>query len=125
MDDCFAPLSAYARRVGDVSAALFVRRGIQLPVSHVIVTSDETNETWWAEVAALGWRRIDHALEHTETRYGKWYVPMVDAVAQSLAVGFVGTDRSTMSMVARWRVEDWNNGIGELVCYPTLMLGCS
>lgn len=114
-DECFAPLAAYARRVGDVSAALFSQRNLRVPVHNVLVTSDETDAAWWEEVAALGWRRVDHATERTEELYGKWYVPLVDAVAQSLAVGFVGTDRSTMSMVAKRRVEDWQGGIGELV----------
>jgi hypothetical protein len=90
-------------------------RSISIPPHHVLVTSDETSAEWWAEVSALGWRRTDHVAERTEERYGKWYVPLVDAVAQSLAIGFVGTDGSTMSLVAKRRVEDWSGGVGELV----------
>jgi hypothetical protein len=115
-DECFASLAAYARRVGDVSATLFTQRNLRVPERNVLVTSDETDAAWWEEVAALGWRRVDHAAEETEARYGKWYVPLVDAVAQSLGAGFVGTDRSTMSLIAKRRVEDWNGGYGELVC---------
>lgn len=39
------------------------------------------------------------------------YPALIDAVVQSMGVGFVGTARSTMSLVARRRVEDWNGGV--------------
>ncbi|KAF8497690.1 hypothetical protein JB92DRAFT_3146620 [Gautieria morchelliformis] len=116
IDECFAPLSAYARRVASISAVLS-DRSLSIPPHHVLVTSDETSAEWWAEVSALGWRRTDHVAERTEERYGKWYVPLVDAVTQSLGVGFVGTSGSTMSLVAKRRVEDWSDGVGELVQY--------
>ena len=66
-------------------------------------------------MTALGWHSADHVAERTEEKYGKWYLPLIDAVVQSLAVGFVGTDQSTMSLVAKRRVEDWSGGVGELV----------
>lgn len=34
----------------------------------------------------------------------------LDAIVQSLGAGFVGTDRSTMSLIAERRVRDWYNG---------------
>lgn len=34
----------------------------------------------------------------------------VDAAVQSLGTGFVGTDRSTMSLIASRRVRDWQDG---------------
>ncbi|KAJ7824383.1 hypothetical protein B0H14DRAFT_3728695 [Mycena olivaceomarginata] len=74
---CFAPLSAYARRVAQVQAELLERTGIQ--ADHVIVTCDETSQAWWAEVSELGWLRVDHS--HTIEKYGAWYPMFIDAVA--------------------------------------------
>ncbi|KAF8591919.1 hypothetical protein K439DRAFT_1626429 [Ramaria rubella] len=114
-DECFQPISSYARRVADVSAKLFAKHGLELPMHHVLVTSDETDPAWWRGVDELGWRRADHVRERTEERFGKWYPPLIDAVVQSMAVGFVGTDQSTMSLVALRRVEEWQQGVAELV----------
>lgn len=36
---------------------------------------------------------------------------IIDAVIQSSGIGFVGTDRSTFSLLARRRVLDWNGGV--------------
>ncbi len=41
-------------------------------MKHVIMTSDETNEAWWDEVASYGWKRIDHAGQRTAERYSRW-----------------------------------------------------
>lgn len=38
------------------------------------------------------------------------YPVLIDAAIQSLGVGFVGTDRSTMSILARRRVQSWQDG---------------
>ena len=38
------------------------------------------------------------------------YPVVLDAVVQSMAIGFVGTDRSTFSIMGRRRVSDWNRG---------------
>jgi hypothetical protein len=62
-----------------------------------------------------GWVHFDHEEEGTLEKYGEWYPPVVDIVAQSLATGFVGTIDSTFSLVSARRVEDWNNG-------PTVLL---
>jgi len=113
-DECFAPLSRYASRVSDVSATLHLR-GISIPSSHILVTSDEPSPTWWDQVTSFGWSYTNHTKEQTEEKYGAWYPPLIDAVAQSLAVGFVGTDRSTMSLVASRRVQDWNKGVVDWV----------
>lgn len=43
------------------------------------------------------------------------YPTLIDAVAQSMGAGFVGTLRSTMSLVAARRVEDWNGGPTRMV----------
>lgn len=39
------------------------------------------------------------------------YPVLVDAVIQSLAIGFVGTARSTMSLLAARRVVTWHGGV--------------
>lgn len=39
------------------------------------------------------------------------YPVLIDAVIQSGGIGFVGTDRSTMSNLARRRVQSWHNGV--------------
>lgn len=41
---------------------------------HVLVTSDEEDAAWWAEVGAFGWKYPDHAAEQTADKYGEWYV---------------------------------------------------
>ncbi|KAJ6601344.1 hypothetical protein DFH09DRAFT_560743 [Mycena vulgaris] len=106
IEECFAPLHVIARRVQEVRAEIWRRKGIM--VTHIIITSDEKDSTWWAQVAALGWRKIDHS--HTEGLHGIWYPVLIDAVIQSQGVGFVGTDRSTMSILAARRVEAWQDG---------------
>jgi len=79
-DECFQPLAVYARRVAEVAATLNATRGLSVPPDHVLVTSDETDPKWWEEVAAMGWRWVDHVGQRTEALYGQWYVPLVDAV---------------------------------------------
>jgi len=39
-----------------------------------IMSSDETDPKWWAEIEARGWYPVDHARMHTEERLGAWYV---------------------------------------------------
>ncbi|KAH9937279.1 uncharacterized protein B0H18DRAFT_1081519 [Fomitopsis serialis] len=109
-EDCFAPISAIARRVREIQDELRARKGIEVPDTHVILTSDETDQAWWDEVTALGWVKIDHDAWETEQNYGKWYPVFLDAAIHSSATGFVGTDRSTYSTVSRRRVEDWQDG---------------
>lgn len=45
------------------------------------------------------------------------YPLLIDAVIQSGGIGFVGTDRSTMSILARRRVEAWHGGITRTVLW--------
>ncbi|KAI0638784.1 hypothetical protein C8Q77DRAFT_1151813 [Trametes polyzona] len=116
-EQCFAPLGAYARRVAEVQEEIRRTRGIY--VSHVIMTGDEKDPSWWGAVEERGWLRIDHAGERTAEQFGNWYPVVLDAVVQSMAIGFVGTDRSTFSHMARRRVTDWNNGAVRLVKWGT------
>jgi len=110
---CLASLSAYERRVKEMQGAIFVKKGIK--VTEVLITSDEVDPSFWAEVRDIGWRYIDHSAEQTLKRYGEWYVPIIDIVSQSLGVGFVGSIDSTVSIVTAHRVEDWNDGVTGMV----------
>jgi len=78
---------------------------------------DETDAAFWEEMHSFGWSRIDHEAERTEERYGKWYVMLIDNVALSMGVGFVGSGSSTFSLLNARRVEDWNDGITEIVSH--------
>jgi len=109
--DCFASLDIVGRRVREVQEELLARKG--LDVKHVIMTSDEKNSTWWDDVIARGWLAVDHTT--TMTTYGVWYPVFIDAVIQSNGVGFVGTDRSTMTTLARRRVQSWHDGAVRVV----------
>jgi hypothetical protein len=93
------------------------------------MTSDERDETWWDQVAELGWYMVDHS--ETVQNYGRWYVTVtryqnslltisrypvvVDAAIQSGGMGFVGTHMSTFSTLARRRVADWQQGSTRIV----------
>ena len=126
IEECFAPISVIARRVREVQEELSIKYS-GMNARHVIMTSDERDETWWDLVKAQGWYRLDHS--NTAAQYGRWFVLLflfplmrtsppvvvrypviVDAVVQSKGMGFVGTDRSTFSIFARRRVEDWQRG---------------
>ncbi|KAG6869099.1 hypothetical protein C0993_001664 [Termitomyces sp. T159_Od127] len=110
---CLAPLSAYARKVKEIQGAIFVKFGIK--VTEVLITSDEKDPAFWREVQEEGWRYIDHSTERTLERYGEWYAPIIDIVAQSMGIGFVGSIDSTVSIVSAHRVEDWNQGVTRVV----------
>ena len=58
-----------------------------------------------------GWSFVNHTMERTLEQYGEWYPPLVDVVIQSFAVGFVGTEDSTFSLIGERRVKDWNGGV--------------
>lgn len=116
-----------------MQAELLEKKG--LDVYNVIITSDEDDPEWWAEVARLGWKNPDHT--NTEADYGRWYVVkyiltnnrcldltafpidrypvLIDAVIQSNGIGFVGTDRSTMSSMAERRCQSWHGGVTRMV----------
>ncbi len=42
---------------------------------------------------------------------------ILDAAIQSLGLGFVGTDRSTFSILSRRRVLDWHDGAARMVLW--------
>ncbi|KAI0074822.1 hypothetical protein K474DRAFT_1600968 [Panus rudis PR-1116 ss-1] len=107
---CFAPLSVFAVRVNEIKEELSTRKGIDTTYMKVIMTSDESDPKWWQDVEKMGWIRINHGTEKTAVTYGDWYPVIIDAYMQSAGMGFVGTDRSTFSNLARRRVQEWNDG---------------
>ncbi|KDR75120.1 hypothetical protein GALMADRAFT_249033 [Galerina marginata CBS 339.88] len=128
--DCFPPLSAYQAHVDKIKRELIEKRS--LPVPNVVLVSgpsqpfvsfsyvlqarplayvDEKSPLFWNNVKSHGWFFIDHAQEKTFERLGEWYPPLVDIVIQIYAVGFVGTEDSTFSLVGQRRVQDWNDGV--------------
>lgn len=109
LDDCFAPLSTYARHVETLKEKLMERDNRE--ATHVIVTSDEKNPSWWEKVHALGWTHVNYRKERTVETLGPWYPTFIDAVVQAAGAGFVGTEGSTMSLIASRRVEDWGRGV--------------
>lgn len=112
-EDCLPPLSAFAQRVREIQDELRERHGLY--VSTVIMTSDEKDPLWWEGVRERGWIRVDHDSLGTAQDHGNWYPVVLDAVLQSMGMGFVGTDRSTFSHMARYRVADWNHGAARMV----------
>ncbi|KAG9017681.1 hypothetical protein FRB90_000271 [Tulasnella sp. 427] len=112
---CMAPLSTLAKAVEQVRETLKSQRGVLISGAHVLITSDEEDPAWWAEVDRLGWSYINHGNERTVEKYGKWLPIFIDAMHQSMGTGFVGTLGSTMSLVALRRVMDWNGGFGVMV----------
>jgi hypothetical protein len=92
-----------------------IRQKQNLEVKQVVVMSDEEDAAFWKDITNMGWTRIDHLKELTLEKYGEWMGPILDQVAQSLAVGFVGTEDSTFSLVSMRRVQDWNHGPAVLV----------
>ncbi|KAJ7260510.1 hypothetical protein B0H12DRAFT_1231781 [Mycena haematopus] len=108
--DCLAPLSAYERRVREVRAQIMEDTGVA--IERVLVMSDETDPAWWASVRELGWVRPEH--NETVALYGPWYPMFIDAVILGGAYGFVGTDTSTASILARRRVSS-RGGVADLV----------
>ncbi|KAJ7348653.1 hypothetical protein DFH08DRAFT_960034 [Mycena albidolilacea] len=79
VDECFAPLSTYVRRVEEVREELQCTRGIK--VQRVVLTRDETSATWLEEVAAYRWHRVDHST--TVETHNRWHPVLIDVAIQS------------------------------------------
>jgi len=105
---CLPNYDQLKERVYDVQFDLWKTIGLQ--VDNVLVMSDEKNPAWWAGVAENGWGWVDHNKEMTKETYGLWYEMLLDVVFHSKGAGFIGTDGSTMSLLAERRVKDWNGG---------------
>jgi hypothetical protein len=83
---------------------------VDLPNGNAIFFTDERDPAFWSEVRAYGWAYFNHTEEQTLEKLGEWYLPIVDIVSHSLAIGFVGTVQSTFSLLSARRVDEWNNG---------------
>ena len=68
VDECFAPLSAFDRRVRELQDELEARTGVR--PERVVMTGDEKDEGWWEDVAERWWYRLDYALEKGEKGIG-------------------------------------------------------
>ncbi|KAG9043786.1 hypothetical protein FS837_009131, partial [Tulasnella sp. UAMH 9824] len=115
---CYAPISEYARHVQELTAELARNHGPDSPLSHVtevIMMSDETDQEWWDEVDAMGWRQPRPYEDQIANDHGRRWPAIVDSIIQSRGAAFVGTSQSTMSIVAAKRVMDWNKGPVRLV----------
>lgn len=74
-EDCFAPTSAYARRVAEVRGELAFSHPTAERAAHVIVTSDEPAAgEMWQEVKALGWLAVSttDAEAKEGEKWGAW-----------------------------------------------------
>ena|ERR1700761_3648797 len=92
--ECLPPLSVYVRQVNSVKDELLRTQGLE--VEHVLVTSDETDRKFWADVTKQGWHRIDHVAERSAELYGSWYVPnYAQALRISEATRALGSSQSS------------------------------
>ncbi|KAF8529757.1 hypothetical protein BU17DRAFT_36415, partial [Hysterangium stoloniferum] len=105
---CFPPISTLAEQVTELQQVLSRDHG--LVIDKVLITSDEKNQTWWDDVRAHGWKTMNHDIEQTAKLYGAWYPIILDSAALSFSKAFIGTAGSTVSLVARRRVEFWAKG---------------
>ncbi|KAJ2914438.1 hypothetical protein MD484_g5967, partial [Candolleomyces efflorescens] len=110
---CFAPISKYRDLAKKIQDQIFETQKIR--VTTVYVASDERDLSFWQEIESFGWTYLNHTTERTTERLGEWYPLLIDKIALSLGVGFVGTSASTFSILNARRVEDWNGGITDYV----------
>lgn len=132
---CFPTMEEFDKRVKEIEDELKRRGRLTLEEGRlpVIVTSDETDEEWWAHVADMGWKRVMFPDElsipaglnirdpKVEEDWGEqvyerlWDRMLVEMAVQGFGTGFVGTQGSTMSLVASRRVEHWQDGVVRMV----------
>ncbi|RXW21234.1 hypothetical protein EST38_g4627 [Candolleomyces aberdarensis] len=112
---CFIANSRFKKAVEDMQARLLETRGIN--ASHVLVASDEDDPAFWDEITSFGWSYFDHTAERTHERFSEWHPILIDKVAQSMSIGFVGSLSSTFSLLSARRVEDWNAGETVMLSY--------
>lgn len=128
---CYPPLSKFVQYVEEIEEELrskgVVERG--RPRLPVVVTSDEKDPQWWEEVAQMGWKRVVFPSSLTipegirgmendldkETYESLWNRMLVEVAIQGYGTGFIGTQSSTMSLVAQRRVEHWQKGVTRTV----------
>lgn len=71
-EDCFAPISTITRRVRQVQEETLAKKGVDVPSSRVIITSDEDDPNWWKEIYSLGWKSVNHTKFDTVEMYDPW-----------------------------------------------------
>lgn len=57
LEDCFASMDVYARRVAEIQEEAMERYGV-VP-EHVIMLSDEKDPLWWDQVRERGWYLVE------------------------------------------------------------------
>lgn len=82
------------------------------PLGIITQHPEQANPHWSSEEERLG---VDLGDDRPNEIPGKWWPVLLDAACQSLATGFVGTEMSTMSLLAIRRVEEWGGGVGVMV----------
>ena len=128
----------WKKHVDVLRAELREQKGVD--AVHVVMLSDERDESWWADIVKMGWYRVDHDQMRTEEEYGIWYAAycilsiwvnlitsmlrwfsrypvFIDVVIQSASKGFLGTETSTLSLLSMRRTQDWNDGIGKMITW--------
>ncbi|KAF7298640.1 hypothetical protein MIND_00811100 [Mycena indigotica] len=121
-EECYAPISFYHMRVKEMQAELLASNGVV--VQHVLLMSDEQDETWWAQAQAAysseGWARASHVELQTVEKYGMWYPILIDSAMQThrMVLGIVGTMSSTVSVISGKRIASWNEGTAPLKMVP-------
>lgn len=81
----------------------------------VLFTTDSEDAIFVKKLTDLGWILIDHREFATATRFGGWYPGLLNSAVLSRAAGFVGTAKSSATIMAARRVESWNNGVTRIV----------
>ena len=85
--------------------------------AHSLHFTDENDPRFYDELRSYGWSYLNHTAEATFEKYGEWYPLLLDKVALSMGLGFVGTQHSTFSVLNAARVEDWNGGVTTMMDY--------
>ncbi|EJU02539.1 hypothetical protein DACRYDRAFT_99657 [Dacryopinax primogenitus] len=114
--DCLPTVADHVDRLSLIRGNLTERLG-HAP-EYYLMTTDETDKGFLYEAVRAGWTLVDHEKERTVERFGMWYPTLLDSVMLSMSTGFLGTSTSTLSIMARRRVEDWNNGFGLFQPFP-------
>ncbi|BGP35372.1 hypothetical protein JCM10296v2_007208 [Rhodotorula toruloides] len=77
----------------------------------VFTTDEQPASTIWRELAAHGWKGVDHIRMNTTQRFDPWYPSLIDGAVLAGAQGMVGTALSTYSFVSGERVKSWQGGV--------------
>ena len=70
---CFRSPASYLPTIEVFRSRLAEDQNVEVSANAIVVFSDETDERWWSEVAAMGWQRIDHSKLGTARRFDNWW----------------------------------------------------